>query len=295
MGADYGPVGRLRLMPERLRAAAYVDLRHRLDDTTLVVSTGRSGSTWVAEVINHRNEYRLVFEPFRNDRVRKARPFRLGQYIDPADQSHPLARTIDALLAGRVRSFWVDRPNRRRLVSRRIVKEIRITNLLPWIRARHPALPVVYVVRDPVAVARSWLQLGWSDELDELLAQPQLLARFAGLGDEITAIARDDDPFGRHVLRWCLENAIPLREHASLGVHLVVYEQLRATPEPELARLFAYLGRSAAGALEAVRKPSRTAGFPRRRVAAVTDAERRRAREILELFGLRGLAPRETG
>ena len=145
MGADYGAVDRLRLAPARVRAGCYLDLGHRIGDTTLVVGTGRSGSTWLAEILNHRNEYRLVFEPFRSDRVRKARPFRRGHYIDPADQDHPLSRTIDSLLAGRVRSWWTDRQNRRRVATRRIVKEIRITNLLPWIRARHPALPIASV------------------------------------------------------------------------------------------------------------------------------------------------------
>lgn len=133
-GPDYAPSERLKLVPERVLAGLYLDLGHRIRDTTLVVGTGRSGSTWLAEIINHRNEYRLVFEPFRGDRVRKARPFRRGHFIEPSEQDHPLRATIDALVAGRVRSWWTDRHNHRRLATRRIVKEVRITNLLPWIR-----------------------------------------------------------------------------------------------------------------------------------------------------------------
>jgi hypothetical protein len=286
LGADYGTVDRIKRVPDRLRAGCYVDLRHDIRDTTLVVSTGRSGSTWVAEVLNHRNEYRLVFEPFRRERVRKARGFRLGQYIDPSDQGHPLGPTIDALLAGKVRSWWTDRPNRRRIVSRRIVKEIRITNLVPWIRARHPALRIVYAVRDPVGVAKSWLELGWGDNLDEFLAQEPLLAKLTDHTETIRTIARSDDRFQRLVLRWCLENAVPLKEQSAPDVHQVVYDELRTDPERELERLFAYLGKDPGDALAAVRKPSVTADFPRVRSVTITDAQRRQAREIAALFEL---------
>ena len=286
MGGDLGAVDRLRLAPARVLAGCYLDLRHRIGDTTLVVGTGRSGSTWLAEILNHRNEYRLVFEPFRSDRVRKARPFRRGHYIDPADQDHPLSRTIDSLLAGRVRSWWTDRQNRRRVATRRIVKEIRITNLVPWIRARHPELAIVYVVRDPLAVARSWLELGWGDDLDQLLSQEHLLRQFSGSQDTIEAIAARGEPVERHVLRWCLENAIPLRAHAELDLHLVVYEQLRADPESEVGRLFAYLEKDPTGAHAAVARPSATASFPRPHTMEVTDDEARRAHMILSAFGL---------
>jgi len=285
VGADLGPAARVATIPGRLRAAAYLDLRHDIRDTVLVVSTGRSGSTWVAEVLNHRNEYRLVFEPFRRERVRAARAFRIGQYIDPGEQDHPLGPPTDRILAGRVRSWWTDDQNRKRVARRRIVKEIRITNLLPWIRARHPELPIVYAVRDPVSVARSWLELGWGDNLAELLAQEELLAQFARIDDEIRAVAREGDEVERLVLRWCLENAVPLGAELP-NVHRLAYERLRSAPEEELERLFAYLGTDTTGAREAVTKPSATADFPRVRRVEISERQRERAVEILALFGL---------
>lgn len=294
MGADYDTLGRLRIAPARLLAGCYLDLGRGVEATTLVVSTARSGSTWVAELLNHRNEYRLVFEPFRSDRVCRARGFRRGHYIDPRDQDHPLAGSIDALLAGRVRGWWTDRQNRRRIATRRIVKEVRITNLVPWIRARHPGLRVVYVVRDPVAVARSWLELGWGDDLDDLLGQEQLLERLPGSGAVIREVVCGDEPFDRHVLRWCLENAVPLAAQADSGVHLVVYERLRAEPEREIDRLFAYLGRDPEGADASVHTPSATAGFPRPRSVQITESRRRRAQEIVSAFGLNDVVSFES-
>ena len=295
MGADYDLAGRLRLLPARLLAGCYLDLGHRIDDTTLVVGTGRSGSTWVAEVVNQAEDHRLVFEPFRADRVRRARLIRRGHYLHPSEQDDPLAGTIDALLAGRVRGWWTDRQNRCRIARRRIVKSVRATNLIPWIRARHPGLRIVYVVRDPTAVARSWLELGWGDDLDEVRGQPRLLERLAGARPTIEAVAAEGEPLERHVLRWCLENAIPLRAAAELDVHLVEYERLRDDPEREIDRLFAYLGRDPGRAHDSARRPSATAAFPRRRVVTLGEDDLRRADEIVASFGLADLVRSRTG
>jgi hypothetical protein len=291
VGADYGPVGRLRTIPDRLRAAAYLDPRHDLAATTLVVGSGRSGSTWLAELLNHRNDRRLVFEPFRADRVRKARRFRWGQYLDPAEQDHPLGPLIDELLAGRVRSWWTDRQNSCRLAAGRIVKEIRITNALPWIRTRHPAMPVAYIVRDPAAVARSWLELGWGDRLDDLLAEEELLAHVGSAADVAHEVARRGDRFERVVVRWCLENAIPCRAAAAGDFHRVDYERLRVAPRDELESLYAALGTTdpagaAAAAAAASARPSATASFPRHGRVELSDEQVARAHDLAAHFGI---------
>jgi hypothetical protein len=241
-------------------------------------------------VINHRNEYRLVFEPFRAERVRSARGFRVGQYIDPERQDHPLGSTTDRLLAGRVRSWWTDDQNRRRLARRRIVKEIRITNLVPWIRARHPELPIVYAYRDPVAVARSWLELGWGSRVEELAAEEELLDRLGVDARTVQALAGGGDEFERTVLRWCLENALLLTSEVA-NLHRVAYERLRTRPEEELTRLFRYLGSAdppaeAAVASAAAERPSATSGFPRHARVVPTDEQVRRAHELAALFGI---------
>ena len=49
----------------RLPGGAYVDLEkgdHR--SSVFLAGSGRSGTTWLSEIINHRRGYRYVFEPF---------------------------------------------------------------------------------------------------------------------------------------------------------------------------------------------------------------------------------------
>ena len=49
----------------RLPGGLYVDLEkgdHR--SSVFLAGSGRSGTTWLSEIINHRRGYRYVFEPF---------------------------------------------------------------------------------------------------------------------------------------------------------------------------------------------------------------------------------------
>jgi phosphohistidine phosphatase SixA len=144
--------------------------------------------------------------------------------------------------------------------------------------------------RAEVVVVGHQPTLDWSDGLHDFLAQDELLACFDGIADHIAAVAQSGDRFERLVLRWCLENAIPLRAQPSSDVHLIKYERLRDDPAPELERLFAYLGEPSNGALHTVGRPSKTADFARRggRVE-IDDRRRRRAQELLELFELGAL------
>jgi hypothetical protein len=75
----------------------------------------------------------------------------------------------------------------------------------------------------------------------------------------------DGDLFHRHVLRWCMENFVPVRLLAPGLVCVVFYEDLVEDPGRELARLSTFLHRYTAGrwALatdlpSALDRPSRT-------------------------------------
>jgi len=273
-------------MLRKLASSCYLELNHDAGHTVLVASSARSGSTWVAETINHGNDFRMIFEPFRADRVPEAAGIRYGEYIDPDLAEHPLGPAIRTLLTGRVRNGWCDMHNRKRLVTQRIVKEIRATNLLPWIQRQLPEVKIVYLVRDPVDVSRSRLALAWPDTLSRLLDQEPLLERLAERRPLITAVAADGGELDRLVLRWCLENAVPLtmldRNHA----YVLSYERLRSEPETELPRLFRFLGLPPPrDVLATITRPSR-ASWPHRVEVDLDVRLVRRARELVTAFGL---------
>ena len=222
----------------------YLDLSPDYRRTLLLVGSARSGSTWLSDVLEESLRARMVFEPLRRDKVALARAGPWGRSAEPAERDDALDAVLRRILTGRVRSHWSDKFNRVRLPRRRLVKEIRATNLLPRIVARYPGMPVVYLLRHPIPAAWSAADLHWKPYLGEFLSQPKLvdgpLAPLRALVDEIAA---GDDPFERHVLRWCMENYVPVHGLAPGSVHVVLYENVVEDPEGEIDRLRRYLQR----------------------------------------------------
>ena len=273
----------------RLFGTLHVDLGdHR--NTVFLAGSGRSGTTWVAEVINHRNGYRLVFEPFHPGRVEICGGFRRKQYLRPDDRREEYLGPARRILTGGLRSPWTDRFNRKLVARRRLIKDIRANLLLGWMRENFPGMPIVLLLRHPCAVAASRLALGWRDNLSETMEQEELVADFLL---PVEAEIRDArDAFERHVFSWCIENYVPLRQFGPGEIHLSFYENFLAHPEDEVRRLFAFLGEDFDGRVyRALSRPSplsREGESPSvdawRR--SVTDSQLERAVEILGLFGL---------
>jgi len=218
----------------------------------LLASSGRSGSTWLSDVVADAFGCRVLFEPLRPKRLRPPEATLWGYYVDPAVADSGLETSLGRILAGRVRDEWVDRFNTRRISRNRLVKEIRATNLLPWVVAHFRNVPVVYLLRHPVSVAVSATALGWDPCLDDFLGQRPLmdgpLLRHAGV---IARLAAGADLFERHVLRWCLENVVPVELLPAGSVHVVFYEALVEDPEGEFHRLLTFLRRYGAGGWDA--------------------------------------------
>jgi sulfotransferase family protein len=273
----------------RLLGMLHVDLGdHR--NTVFLAGSGRSGTTWAAGIINHRNRYRLVFEPFHPGRVELCESFLRKQYLRPDDRREEYLGPAREILAGRIRDPWTDRFNTRFVARRRLIKDIRANLLLGWMRANFPGMPIVLLLRHPCAVAASRLALGWRDNLSETMDQEDLVEDFLLPVEAEMRNARD--AFERHVFSWCIENHVPLRQFGTGEIHLAFYESFLSHPVDEVGRLFAFLGEGFDERVyRALRRPS---PLSRKGEGPSVDAWRRsvtgpqleRAVEILGLFGL---------
>jgi hypothetical protein len=222
---------------------SFIERNHDPAKTLLLISSGRSGSTWLSEVLVETFRCRLIFEPLRRDRAPLVANIAWGRYADPETVDPELDPVLRRILSGRIRHRWPDHFNAYRFPGRRLVKEIRATNLLPYVRARFPQVPVIYLLRHPVATAWSSAELGWDPFLSEFLGQDRLMdGPLAPYRSIIARHAEDPDLFHRHVLRWCMENVVPISQLAPGSVHVVFYENLVEDPHGELRRLADYLG-----------------------------------------------------
>ena len=230
-----------------LRRELFLDLRHDPSRAALFLGSGRSGTTWLAESIARRHRSRLLFEPFHpllgvfGESLRLFPPEAGG---DPAFE-----RIAERVLRGRARSVQMDQVLITRRPRGRIVKDVHAANLLPWFRAAHPGLPIVFTVRNPIAAALSRLRTrvfyGLGDYLETQAgredAERSPVAAWLPLYDRHR---RHGEPLVRLVAEWCLENAYPL-SRLDDGVALVFYEHAVLDPVSELDRL----GRFCRGAL----------------------------------------------
>ncbi|HEX6710622.1 MAG TPA: sulfotransferase [Rubrobacter sp.] len=225
----------------RLLGGLHVDLGkgdHR--SSVFLAGSGRSGTTWLSEIINHRGTYRYVFEPFNPGKVSSFGHFRSKQYLRPEDRREEFLEPARRVLTGELRDPWTDRFNGRFVARRRLIKDIRANLLLGWMRANFPGMPIILLLRHPCAVVASRLALGWRDNLSETMEQGDLVEDFLLPVEAEIRAARDD--FERHLFLWCIDNYVPLRQFGPGEIHLSFYENLLVNPEAELRSLFAFLG-----------------------------------------------------
>lgn len=279
---------------KRYRGSLCID-RAELGQTVFVAGSGRSGTTWLQELINYDGTYRVLFEPFHAKKVDVVSHWKYRQYIQPDNIRTPFIEPARIILSGRIRDPWIDKFNRAFFPRKRIVKEIRTQLCLKWLSQQFPEISLVYLLRHPCAVARSRLKLGWEACLDTFLSQPalrrDLLQRF------VKPIQAARSAFERQIYMWCIENYVPLVQLDEGDAFVVFYENLCQSPTQQMQRVFTFIDRRLTeDALHAHETPSSltrehsASPADENRIQAwredVSEAQVQRAVEILERFGL---------
>lgn len=264
--------------------------------SVFVAGTGRSGTTWLADIINQRGNYRLMFEPFHPKRTPWMKPFGARPYLRPEDTAPEFLAIAQSIVTGRIRHSWTERFNRRLVAHDRLIKEVHANLMLKWLHVNFPGMPLVLVLRHPCPVALSFVTHNFQGAVMPLLEQEKLVEDF--LHPYVDEIRRARDTFERAVFLWCVETLVPLRQCRPGEIHVVFFEKLVEEPEQEIGRLFSYLGKSTESLdLEKLGIPSLTS----RKASSViwtgasridgwrnkvSDEQRRRTVEILKVFGL---------
>lgn len=226
----------------------------------MISGTGRSGTTWLAEIVGSQIPCRLMFEPF-NPRMQKSfSQFEYFQYMRPGDSNAALAEYCRNVFSGNIRSRWIDQGVTVLRPQYRMIKAIRANLMLKWIHQEFPAIPIIFIIRHPCAVVSSRIQLDWAtdSDTDSFRVQPGLIEDF--LADKLEYLQRARTPEEKHALIWCVSNLVPLRQFRAGELTTVFYEDLCRHPEPVIERVFRRLGHEYhASVMSALRRPSGTA------------------------------------
>jgi len=249
---------RRKQLRELIVNEAFVD-RHRSPARALyLASWQRSGSTWLAEIMASMPGTRLVFEPanIRQHLYSRGQPRLIALPLSgPGSPPGEVGVTLSKALDGSLRSSWMDRMNTTHRATRRVVKDVRTIAVLPWIVDTFPDVPVVLLLRHPVAVAHSIIELGWVGSPDyEAIAAGEN----SGPGTDDAARLRTlIDHAGRHRTRidhaarqrmlideialWSAHHGWAMSHPATARVHVIFYEDLVEHPTTEIERLQGYL------------------------------------------------------
>jgi GT2 family glycosyltransferase len=274
----------------------YIDADHDYKNTVIITGNGRSGTTWIAELLNFDNSYRLIFEPLLASQVPLCTSFVDQQYLRPGDSDPAFLDPMKIIVSGRLRNRWSDHLNRQPFPRRRLIKEIRANLLLRWVQSHFPEIPLILLLRHPCAVSSSWRRMGWEYDLDVFLKQDSLMADF--LSPFRAAMERVDSPLEASLYAWCIQTFVPLQQFKRDQIHLAFYENFCANPRLEVARLFAFLRRPVDERIFAVMdRPSSRTNRPKRKLPSRTDLvggwrdsfsaqDLRRVGDVVRSFGL---------
>ena len=224
------------------------ELNHNHNNSVFLAGVGRSGTTWVANIINYNSDHRYIHEPFHPYRVKKARNFQYIQYLRPDNREPRYLEPAKAILSGRMRNRWTDCHSKAIFTRKRLIKDIRANLLLKWIQTNFPGIPIILLFRHPCAVANSWRKLRWGKEdlgsredLEVCLSQRELVEDFLEPFREHIEEAKSE--FAKYVFFWCMQYYVPLKQFKHGEIHLCFYENFCEKPQEEIARLFGFLGK----------------------------------------------------
>lgn len=279
---------------KRIFSRFFLDTNKDYRKTLFIAGTGRSGTSWISNIVNYNNYYRLMFEPFTPKYVQECKQFKYRQYIRSYDKNKKFLEPAKKILSGNIRNKWIDHSNKKFFCEYRLIKDIRANLSLKWIKANFPEIPIILVLRHPCAVAFSRLKLKWDAHLDVLLSQQELIDDFLrGFVNEIKNCKKD---FEKHVFLWCIENYVPLKQFQKDDIHIICYENMCIDHCREIDRLFRFIGREyTEKVFHYVKKPIKV-----RKDSAILTGENllsswkknvskkmiKRTIDILELFGL---------
>ncbi|MBU6268891.1 MAG: hypothetical protein KGN34_15185 [Sphingomonadales bacterium] len=265
-----------------------------------LLSDGRSGSTWFAQLLDHARTLHVEHEPIHalfNPRL-------TGEPLVPlpgsADIDGVYAPLIADVLAGRYRTWRFGGERDPRAGTPLVLRDIHALPLAPALLPRFPQVRPVLLVRHPVDVAQSKLALSqwqWFSAVERYATDTAMAATVRPLTGWI---GRAETLFQRYVVHWAMMHRWFL-DRFDGALTILPYPLSLA----EAARAVAEILGGDAGGLAASRSFAEawhrrsatdqpTAG--RRTLArllgnepAASRADRRFAEEAIDAFGLRGL------
>ena len=241
-------------------------LNNNYKDVIWLIGDGRSGTTWVSDLINNKKYYRTLFEPFHPQFVKFLQPH---QYLRPGVSHNLLEKMASDVFAGRYTGLRVDRDSQSFVFKGLLIKDIFANLISFWVATQFQKVKIVLLIRNPFSVALSKFKKKgafWTTEPMDFLKQQNLyedyLHPFESL---IVKTSLKKDYILSQVLIWSIINYVPLCQFNPDQIHTVFYEDVYEDPNYEISRINNFINPCSENkknilSPKIVNKPSRVSG-----------------------------------
>lgn len=248
--------------------------------TPWVLGMGRSGTTLMADLINHLADHRVIFEPLPvilGGPDQSTWDFKMPyRFLRSPRGNQGFVEKYRALVEADLPfTPWLDREPISPLPAARIIKDAYGLMYAGLLQREIPRLQAVCVVRHPIVTAISRLKTQhWWDGTEA-----------------VPAAWREDTFLKQQVAIWCgmHQKALPLLDWDR--TLLVYHEHLLARPLEVLASVTDFLGLPLDNerALAVLGKPTHTASEKRTGLPDISTAEHEECQAVLRKYGLAGV------
>jgi hypothetical protein len=209
----------------------------------LLAGSGRSGTTWLADLLCSVPGVQQIFEPLREIHrwlPADAPAYPKTSYLRPDGQYPHWHALLYRVLTGQSRTYWTDTARTSFFPKRYLIKEVRANLMLGYIHDHfHPH--IAYLSRHPCAVVASRIGLGWRVDLDNLLCQEELiedhLSPWVGRIEQAKT-----NPVASHAIWLAVESRVAMLHLSTRPHYHSYYEHLVLRPEESLRTIFIRLG-----------------------------------------------------
>ena len=216
------------------------------DTKIWLIGDGRSGTTWVSNLINSKKQFRESFEPFHPTKIKKTQFLGTHKYVHPEDENIPLMNIASCVFNGR---FWhsrADSDNSLNLYDGMLIKDIFSNLFANWAYNNFDDIKIVLLIRNPFAVALSKSEKAawdWITDPMELLNQEALVQNHLKPFEQlIRNVSASDNFILKQILIWSILHYVPFRQFRSGQIHILFYENVYLNPMKEMSNLSKFVG-----------------------------------------------------
>ncbi|TWT80852.1 Sulfotransferase domain protein [Planctomycetes bacterium CA13] len=228
-------------------------------DRVWLGGSGRSGTTWLGNMLASIRGTAMLFEPLHAQHVRTPENLTPANgtashrpYLRPSDPAPEWTRFVEGIFSGgKYLNRWTifggrgpykhptllfDFVRPRRL----LVKEIRSNFMLGWLH-QQMQIKTIFLMRHPCATLASQNRAAWPNELDGFLGNSAMVEDH--LRPYAEYLGTLESPWEIRSAFWSINNLIPLAQKtAGFPIHIVHYEDLVVDTEREVERIYNFLG-----------------------------------------------------